>query len=578
MRKHNGMTRLGGKCREPGPAPRAMGLMLVALLVLGLAPAVITVTGTDSTIAVDGVCSLREAINNANSNSGDMSGGDCVVGDPSGGDTIVLTANVTLDVVVNTTYGNRGLPVISTNVTIEGGDFTIARDSTADPFGIFAVSSSGTLNLNDTAVSGGRSYNSFGGGIYNRGTTTLTDSTVSGNYAQLGAGIASLYATVTLTNSTVSGNSGVTGSSTGGGIISRGSSALLTLTNSTVSGNYARFGGGVYGSGTMNLTNSTVSGYFGGSYWGFGSNATLTNSIVVGGDCVGTNGGLVDGGNNFTDAAGCPGAPIASGYAGYGYDIDTNLADNGGPTLTHALFAGSVAINAIPAGDCVDAAGLGLDFDQRGGMRSDGLCDSGSYELADIDGDGMGDNEDLCPGTVIPEVVPTQGLGVNRFALVDGDGVFDTTLPPGGGGGSGLSFTIEDTAGCSCEQIIDLLALGKGHKEVRMLDQRHGDLGGSGPLTRAQDCGVPRYDRAGPGPSSYLTGRAPPDSADDDGCPCGGDSCVPPAQKRKTELKLNSLAVKSSLLRCCSSLLVHAPSVGHVRESVLVMQERRAAD
>ena len=43
-------------------------LMLVGLLLLPriVAPAGITVDGTDSTIAVDGVCSLREAINNAN--------------------------------------------------------------------------------------------------------------------------------------------------------------------------------------------------------------------------------------------------------------------------------------------------------------------------------------------------------------------------------------------------------------------------------------------------------------------------------------------------------------------------------
>jgi hypothetical protein len=71
--------------------------------------------------------------------------------------------------------------------------------------------------------------------------------------------------------------------------------------------------------------------------------------------------------------------------------------------------------------------------------------------------------EDLCPGTVIPEGVPTVELGVNRFALVDGDGIFDTRPPPGGGRGPGLIFTVEDTAGCSCEQIIAELELGDGH-------------------------------------------------------------------------------------------------------------------
>ncbi|MGD2114690.1 MAG: hypothetical protein PVG07_06550, partial [Acidobacteriota bacterium] len=56
-------------------------------------------------------------------------------------------------------------------------------------------------------------------------------------------------------------------------------------------------------------------------------------------------------------------------------------------------------------------------------------------------------------------------LGVNHFALVDGDGLFDTTPPPGGGKGPQASFTIEDTAGCSCEQIIAAQGLGQGHEK-----------------------------------------------------------------------------------------------------------------
>jgi len=83
--------------------------------------------------------------------------------------------------------------------------------------------------------------------------------------------------------------------------------------------------------------------------------------------------------------------------------------------------------------------------------------------VVDSDGDGVLDDMDVCPGTVIPEGVPTQSLGVNRFALVNGDGIFDTTLP--NGKGPGASFTIEDTAGCSCEQIIAAQGLGKGHEK-----------------------------------------------------------------------------------------------------------------
>lgn len=84
---------------------------------------------------------------------------------------------------------------------------------------------------------------------------------------------------------------------------------------------------------------------------------------------------------------------------------------------------------------------------------------------ADSDGDGVLDDVDVCPDTVIPEGVPTDRLGVNRFALVDEDGLFDTTPPPGGGKGPQASFTIEDTAGCSCEQIIAAQGLGKGHEK-----------------------------------------------------------------------------------------------------------------
>jgi predicted extracellular nuclease len=85
------------------------------------------------------------------------------------------------------------------------------------------------------------------------------------------------------------------------------------------------------------------------------------------------------------------------------------------------------------------------------------------YLTKDLDGDGVVDNLDSCPDTVIPESVPTQRLGTNRWALVDEDDVFDTTKPNGRGGGLDRSFTLEDTAGCSCEQIIEELDLGRGH-------------------------------------------------------------------------------------------------------------------
>ncbi len=80
----------------------------------------------------------------------------------------------------------------------------------------------------------------------------------------------------------------------------------------------------------------------------------------------------------------------------------------------------------------------------------------------DTDGDGVLDYDDVRPATAIPEGVPTVELKPNHWALVDGD--FDT-VSKGKGKGPGRSYTIEDTAGCSCEQIIDELALGKGHEK-----------------------------------------------------------------------------------------------------------------
>jgi hypothetical protein len=76
----------------------------------------------------------------------------------------------------------------------------------------------------------------------------------------------------------------------------------------------------------------------------------------------------------------------------------------------------------------------------------------------DSDGDGLCADFDLCPDTVIPEGVPASELGVNRWALTDDSGVFQTGRPRDGDG-----YTIDDTGGCSCEQISEALHLGNGH-------------------------------------------------------------------------------------------------------------------
>jgi cysteine-rich repeat protein len=82
----------------------------------------------------------------------------------------------------------------------------------------------------------------------------------------------------------------------------------------------------------------------------------------------------------------------------------------------------------------------------------------------DSDNDFVADTDDMCPGTVIPESVPTssRGLGSNRWTLDNPDGSF-TQGPPQSG--RTLSYSTTDTRGCSCEQIIAELGLGEGHSK-----------------------------------------------------------------------------------------------------------------
>lgn len=83
----------------------------------------------------------------------------------------------------------------------------------------------------------------------------------------------------------------------------------------------------------------------------------------------------------------------------------------------------------------------------------------------DTDLDGVPDAVDLCPESVIPETaVPTQRLKPNRCVVNPGPD-FVCGLPPGQAkkGGVPVTFTLAETLGCTCEQIIAAQDLGKGH-------------------------------------------------------------------------------------------------------------------
>jgi CSLREA domain-containing protein len=376
--------------------------------------------GVCETAPGNGVCTLRAAIQEANA--------------LAGADTITLPPNSYLLNVV-TELG------ITDSLTITGGGApttVIDGNKSVRPNGrVLAIGSGITVSISGVTIRNGGTGGG-GGGIFNAGTLTLTNSTVSGNTAgDDGGGIRNVTGgTLTLTNSTVSGNDagddgggirnfGTTNvfSSTiannraglnsspnnigGGGVFNGGT---LTLTNSTVSGNVAsKDGGGIFNESTADSFSSTIannradadsngSGIGGGVYnWSaqgatFNFQTTIIANNQVGSnpnnirDCAGT---LTSEGYNLiriTPPGECNVAPV-TGDIFFSDPLLGPLQNNGGSTQTHALLAGSPAIDGGNPGGCGDNLGA-LLTDQRGFPRSiDGnndsvaRCDIGAYEL-----------------------------------------------------------------------------------------------------------------------------------------------------------------------------------------------------
>ncbi len=470
-------------------------------------------------------CSLREAIRSAIL---DTSVGGCPAG--SGTDTVQLQAGtyqlsiggppedlgVAGDLDVSTPMNIVGVGVgqtfidagdldrvMTVDVPGSGPDTVVTisgltmRNGMATDIGGVLVEAGTSLNISDSAVVDNETPGGTGG-IGNRGTLTIVRSTIARNVSidAVGGIGNSDQGVLTVTDSAIVGNR-VDGEGAGGGI-SNVDGGRVTLTNVTVSGNDVLGNGGAINAnldpaGFVHLNNVTIvdnrAGNPAGSTAGGGINAQggeveIRNSILAGNldrtetnpgdDCSGTVTSL--GHNIIGDESECTITAATGDLIGTGASaIDPKvgpLADNGGPTQTHALLAGSPAI---------DSAGPGCPAaDQRGAPRS-GTCDRGAYELvfcldAVVNRVGTEGND-----TLIGTLAADGFLGFGGNDLLRGSGGGDRVCAGDGkdtaAGGRGSDRLLG-------EQGKDLLKGGRGKDQLN---------GGPGKDTCA---GGPKRDRA----------------------------------------------------------------------------------
>jgi hypothetical protein len=293
-------------------------------------------------------------------------------------DVINLAPNGVYDLTTAFTTGT-GLPPITldrtlaNSITISGNGATIRRSSAAGvaDFRIFSIEG-GALNLNEVTLTNGKSRSGTMGGAISitAGSLLLTNSTLSGNIGLNGGGaiyVGSRVTEVILRNTTVSGNRTTASGSLGGGLlIEGGSTTAVRLINTTVAFNTSMSnGGGIHvRSGSLNLLNTIV------------SDNTASTSATSAFDLF-RSGGSISAQNSLTKRAPASGTINGTNINNkLGADPKLGaLANNGGKTRTHALGAGSAAINAG------NNAFSPSSIDQRGQARIvGGTIDMGAVE------------------------------------------------------------------------------------------------------------------------------------------------------------------------------------------------------
>lgn len=301
-----------------------------------------------------------------------------------------------------------GLYSADENVILSG---MVIRANAAGTGGGIGVGPNGSLVLRNVTIASNTSAGP-GGGIYTSdaetGSLLLDGSTIFGNVAAYGGGgihwtTRAASSAFNIINSTISGNTADGPGAlvaTGGGIAFSGPvvSGSFTIQNSTISGNAADKGGGMYlhvDDGNAVIRNSTftnnrtvngVASLGDGIYKSGSATITLTSSIVSGNNTVvgsptdiSSLGGLITA--SYSAIGIDPGQGVLAsprvGNLGFGASLNLGpLANNGGPTQTHSLGAGSLAIDhgSNPSS---------LATDERGQPRVGGAAaDIGAYESA----------------------------------------------------------------------------------------------------------------------------------------------------------------------------------------------------
>ncbi len=325
-------------------------------------------------------CTLRAAIEEANALPGediilldpgvyllDLAGAGedrAAFGDLDITDSVQIIGSGTDATVIDGAGLDRIFDVIGSSTTLRLTGLTIRNGRI--PGGFFpapdggAVRNRGTLVLHRVRIKNSAA-DGRGGGIYSQGSCVLDQSTVSGNRAGQGGGIHNDGSgRLTVRASTLADNTALAG----GGIFTAGGADLV---NTTLSGNCATAGagGGLHvAAGQAQLVHCTVSANVapaGGGIAGPGRTG-LVNTLLAangGGNCASDT--FVDSGGGNLDSGDSCGLRSPSDLRRTDPRLGP-LADNGGPTRTHAPGPGSPAIDN-------GLALAGISTDQRGEPR-----------------------------------------------------------------------------------------------------------------------------------------------------------------------------------------------------------------